>query len=634
MAKEKKHGVGRRGFLKGAAVGAAALAAKPERSQAQQGGSAPAANATARPNPTTLALDTGARPAAPGRIVENPGSDFMVDVLKTLNIEYCAANPGSTFDGLHESLINYGPNPNSMPEWLTCCHEESAVGMCHGYAKIELKPMMAAIHGTVGLQHASMAIYNAYADRVPIYMIVGNHADAAARGSGVQSYHSANDMPLIVRDFVKWDDQPISLGAFAESAVRAYKIAMTPPMGPVLLVATHENQTEPNRETNLRIPHLTPTAPPQGDDEAVQQAARWLVDAERPLIVTQRVVRTPKAIALLVELAETLQAPVDSQERMNFPNRHPLAGTGGPGYQPDVVLFLEVADPTSAARAARTRGAKTINISSVNLFMKSNIQDFGHYAEVDLDMGADGEATLPALTEAAKKLLTADRRRTLEDRGAKLAAAHKQARNQAVELAQYGWDASPIALNRLSAELWPLIKNEDWSLVSWQGFISGWPGRLWNFDKHYQYIGGQGGGGIGYNAPASVGAALANKKHGRLSINIQTDGDMNYAPGILWTAAHHKIPLLTIMHNNRGYHAEVMILQNRASERNRGQDRTTIGTKLWEPNINYAKMAETYGMYGEGPITEPTQLAAAFKRGIERIKRGEPALIDVVTQPR
>ena len=634
MAKEKKHGVGRRGFLKGAAVGAAALAATPERAQAQQGGSAPAANATARPNPTTLALDTGARPSAPSRIVENPGSDFMVDVLKTLNIEYCAANPGSTFDGLHESLINYGPNPNSMPEWLTCCHEESAVGMCHGYAKIELKPMMAAIHGTVGLQHASMAIYNAYADRVPIYMIVGNHADAAARGSGVQSYHSANDMPLIVRDFVKWDDQPISLGAFAESAVRAYKIAMTPPMGPVLLVATHENQTQPNRETNLAIPHLTPTAPPQGDDEAVQQAARWLVDAERPLIVTQRLVRTPKAIALLVELAETLQAPVDSQERMNFPNRHPLAGTGGPGYQPDVVLFLEVADPTSAARAARARGAKTINISSVNLFMKSNIQDFGHYAEVDLDMGADGEATLPALTEAAKKLLTADRRRTLEDRGAKLAAAHKQARNQAVELAQYGWDASPIGLNRLSAELWPLIKNEDWSLVSWQGFISGWPGRLWNFDKHYQYIGGQGGGGIGYNAPASVGAALANKKHGRLSINIQTDGDMNYAPGILWTAAHHKIPLLTIMHNNRGYHAEVMILQNRASERNRGQDRTTIGTKLWEPNINYAKMAETYGMYGEGPITEPTQLAAAFKRGIERIKRGEPALIDVVTQPR
>src|SRR6516165_1693674 len=555
MAKEKKHGVGRRGFLKGAAVGAAALAATPERAQAQQGGSAPAANATARPNPTTLALDTGARPAAPSRIVENPGSDFMVDVLKTLNIEYCAANPGSTFDGLHESLINYGPHPNSMPEWLTCCHEESAVGMCHGYAKIELKPMMAAMHGTVGLQHASMAIYNAYADRVPIYLVVGNHADAAVRGAGVQSYHSANDMGALVRDFTKWDDAPQSLGAFGEAAVRGYKFAMTPPIGPVLIVASHETQTNPNTQRNLRVPKLTLTSPPAGDSSAVAEAASMLVNAERPLITSQRTVRTPNGMKLLVELAETLQAPVNSSERMEFPNRHPLAGNGGAGYQPDITLCLEVADVAATARANHARGAKTINVSSMDLFLKSNIQDFGHYgADVDLDIGADAEATLPSLIEACKKLITADRKRAIAERGAKIAEAHRKQRIQAIEQSQLGWDASPVSLNRLCAELWPLIQKEDWSLVSWQGFISGWPGRLWNFEKPYQYIGGQGGGGIGYNAPASVGAALANKKYGRLSINIQTDGDMNYAPGVLWTAAHHKIPLLTIMHNNRGYH--------------------------------------------------------------------------------
>ena len=153
-------------------------------------------------------------------------------------------------------------------------------------------------------------------------------------------------------------------------------------------------------------------------------------------------------------------------------------------------------------------------------------------------------------------------------------------------------------------------------------------------DKHYHYIGGQGGGGIGYNAPAAVGAALANKKYGRLSINIQTDGDMNYAPGVLWTAAHHKIPLLTIMHNNRGYHAEVMFVQRMAAQRNRGVDRAHIGTRLIEPNINYAKMAETYGLTGIGPITDPKDMAAAFKRGIEIVKRGEPVMIDTVTQPR
>jgi acetolactate synthase-1/2/3 large subunit len=625
----------RRGFLKGAAAGAAALAVKPPMLEAQQQQPAAQRNGGARPNPTTLAADTGSAPApvADSRIVENPGSDYMVDVLKSLNLEYCASNPGSTFDGLHESLINYGNNTN--PEFLTCCHEESSVAMAHGYAKIEGKPMMALIHGTVGLQHAAMAIYNAYADRVPIYMVVGNHADSAARGAGVQSYHSANDMGALVRDFTKWDDAPVSLGAFGDAAVRAYKVAMTPPMGPVLVVASHETQINPNPQRNLRVPRLILTSPPSADSAAIEEVAKMLVAAERPAITSERTVRTPSGRKLLTELAETLQAPVNSGERMEISNRHPLAGNGGAGYQPDVTLCLEVADTAATARAARARGAKTINVSSVDLFHKSNIQDFGHYAsDLDLDIGADAEATLPALIEACKKLITADRKQAFQARGAKIAEAHRNARMQAIEQGSLGWDASPISLNRMCAELWPLIQKEDWSLVSWQAFISGWPGRLWNFDKHYQYIGGQGAGGIGYNAPASVGAALANKKYGRLSINIQCDGDLNYAPGVLWTAAHHKIPLLTIMHNNRGYHAEVMILENRASTRNRGQDRCSIGTKLWQPDINYAKMAETYGLYGEGPITDPKDLAPAFKRGIERVKKGEPALIDVVTQPR
>src|SRR5262249_53930346 len=199
--------------------------------------------------------------------------------------------------------------------------------------------------------------------------------------------------------------------------------------------------------------------------------------------------------------------------------------------QPDVTLCLEVADVSAIARASKARGGKTINISAMDLFMKSNIQDFQHYAgDLDLDMGADAEATLPALIEACKKLITADRKRALDDRGKKLAAAHKQAFSAGIESGQYGWDASPVSLSRICGELWPLIKNEDWSLVSWQGFISGWPGRLWNMSKHYHYIGGQGAGGIGYNAPASVGAALANRKYGRVSINFQTDGDLNYAP--------------------------------------------------------------------------------------------------------
>ncbi len=407
---KSKSAVGRRGFLKGAAAGAAALVAKPPVVEAQQQQPPAPRNGGARPNPTTLAADTGNAPAAGGdaRVIENPGSDYMVDVLKSLGIEYCASNPGSTFDGLHESLINYGKN--AMPEFLTCCHEESSVAMAHGYAKIEGKPMMALIHGTVGLQHASMAIYNAYADRVPIYMVVGNHADAAVRGAGVQSYHSANDMGAMVRDFTKWDDAPVSLGAFGEAAVRAYKVAMTPPMGPVLVVASHETQIDANTQRNLRVPRLILTSPPSADSAAVGEIAKMMVAAERPAIISERTVRTPNGRKLLTELAEVLQAPVNSGERMEISNRHPMAGNGGPTYQPDVTLCLEVADMAATARASRARGAKTIAISSVELFHKSNIQDFGHYAaDLDLDIGADAEATLPALIEACKKLITADR---------------------------------------------------------------------------------------------------------------------------------------------------------------------------------------------------------------------------------
>jgi acetolactate synthase I/II/III large subunit len=235
---------------------------------------------------------------------------------------------------------------------------------------------------------------------------------------------------------------------------------------------------------------------------------------------------------------------------VNFPSRHALAGNGGAGYQPDVTLCLEVADVSGTARAARARNAKVISISSGGLYQKSNFQDAGRFADVDIDVAADAEATLPALIEACRQRITSDRKRAFADRGTELADAHRAARARDIEQAAIGWDASPVSLNRPCGELWPLSRNEDWSLVSWQGFIGNWPERLWGVDKHYRYIGGQGAGGMGYGAPAAVGAALANRKYGRLSIiNIQTDGDLMYAPGVLWTAAHHRVPLLTIMHN-------------------------------------------------------------------------------------
>ncbi len=205
----------------------------------------------------------------------------------------------------------------------------------------------------------------------------------------------------------------------------------------------------------------------------------------------------------------------------------------------------------------------------------------------------------------------------------------------AVTEAAYAWDASPITTARLSAELWAQIKDKDWSLVSDVApGMSNWPLRLWNFEKHYQFIGGAGGYGVGYGAPSSVGAALANRAHGRLSVNIQCDGDLMYAPGVLWTAAHHRIPVLNVMHNNRAYHQEVMHIQRMGNRHNRGIDRAGIGTTIGEPYIDFAKLAQSMGVHGEGPISDPKELGPAIRRAIEVVERGEPALVDVVTQPR
>ena len=645
MRKSKNDSMDRRKFLRGAAAGAAALASIPAVSGAQQSGASRAASAQPMPKEP----ETGTPPEVEVLTEGRSGSDVMVDIIKSLGVEYVAANPGSSFRGLHESVINYGGNQN--PEFITCCHEESAVAMAHGYAKMEGKPMAVLLHSDVGLQHGSMAIYNAFCDRVPVYLIAGNALDITSRRPGVEWDHSAQDVAALVRDCLKWDDVPASLDHFSESAVRAYKIAMTPPMAPVLLVADGELQERPVLEdAKFHIPKLTLAAPPQGDSASVAEAARMLVAAENLVIIVERTARTPAGLKLIVELAETLQAPVvDLAARMNFPTQHPLNQTER--SRPliagaDVILGLEAPNLWGAvnsysdqlhrtSKPLARKDAKIISITATDLFMKSNYQDFQRYTEVDLAMAADAEATLPSLIEAVKRLITDDRKHMYEDRGKKFAAQHEESLRRSREEAAYGWDASPISTARLCAEIYAAIKDEDWSLVSdVSPWVNRWPLRLWKFDKYHQFIGASGGFGVGYGAPAAVGAALANKKHGRLTVTIQNDGDLMYAPGILWTSAHHHVPLLSVMHNNRAYHQELMHVQRMANRHNRGITRASIGTTITDPNIDFASVAKGLGVYAEGPITDPKELGPAIRRAVAVVKRGEPALVDAVTQPR
>ena len=606
----------RRRFLKEAAT--VASAATVAGSLGNPAGAEPQAPARPSSVPPSPVPDQDPPAETDVLTLERSVADDMVDVIKSLGLEYITTNPGSSFRGLHEALVNYGRN--EKPELLTCCHEESSVAMAHGFAKIAGRPIGVLAHGTVGLQHAAMAVYNAYCDRVPVVILVGNTLDATARRPGVEWAHSVQDAAAMVRDYSKWDDLPVSIGHFAESAVRAYKLALTPPMGPVLLVIDSELQEKASEgPRSVRIPRLTLSSPPQGDTGALAETARLLVAAERPVIVADRAARTPAGLQALVELAETLQAGVvDQGGRLNFPSRHPLNQSSRARQaiaEADVILGLEVGDFFGTLHAVRDQlhrsfrriaqpNARTITISTRDLAIKANYQDFQRFQDVDVSIAADAEASLPALTEAVKRLLTADDRTRFAERGKKLAAASAAALDRSADAAAYAWDASPVTTARLCAELWAQIRREDWSLVSQLNPISAWPMRLWDFDRHYQFIGGSGGAGVGYTLPAAVGAALANRAHGRLTVNIQPDGDLMYAPGVLWTAAHHRIPLLSVMHNNRAYHQEVMHLQRMANRHNRGIDRASIGTTLDNPNIDYAKLAAEHGRLRGGPHRE------------------------------
>jgi thiamine pyrophosphate-dependent acetolactate synthase large subunit-like protein len=637
MAKKEKSGsVDRRNFLKTAAASAAmAVSAKPAAEAIAAPKPARAqANATApiltRPEPAPARLVVDEAP-----IVQRPGSDFMVDVIKSVGFEYIFGVPANTYMCLQESIVNYGKN--KAPEFVLATNEDLAAAMCHGYAKAALKPALTACHGTVGAQHATMGIYDAFCDRVPMIIMLGNIFNAAERGTGKVSWtHSAQDPCALLRDMTKWDDAPHSLPHFAESFVRAAKIAMTPPMMPVALALELDLQEMPLApNSDPRIPKLAPILPPAADPAAIDEVARLLVAAEHPVIVVDRVARTPAAIPLLIELAETLQAAViDRKGRMNFPTLHPLEQTGSSmGLQnADVVVGIEVID-FAGVRSPRA-GSKRISITANDNFSKSNYGDYLKFAEVDIAIPADGEAALPVLLEAVKKHVTGDRRRVFEERGAKLAAAHKAVFDRYPQMAAVGWNDSPISTARVTAELWPLIRNEEWSLVADLSFFQNWPLRLWKFDKHHQFLGGPGGYGIGYGLPAAVGAAFANKDRGRISINIQQDGDFMMGPGSLWTAANHHLPLLTIMHNNLAFHNEVMEMQRMALRHGRDAKNAHIGNSLIDPTIDYAKMAQSMGMWAEGPISDPAQLGASLKRAMDVVKRGEPALVDVRTQPR
>ncbi len=633
---------GRRNFLKGAATGAAAIAISP--AARAQNPSAYRASYTA-PSYQQMQRDAGmvAPPAPDTRTVVRPGSDLMVQALKDMGVEFVTSNPGSSFEGIQESLANYGDPPNRMPEFITALHEESSVDMANGYAKAEGRPMAAMLHGTLGIQHAAMSIFQAYHTGTPMILLVG-------RDVGFIQAHTADDMAAMCRSFTKWDAQPTTLEDCIDTLHEAYRQAVTPPTGPVMVVIDIELQKEEARD--FQLPPFRPAVIEGIDGATATDIAQRLLAANNPRLETGPL-RTPAGVEALVQLAELIGASCSTTATaaaMGFPQRHPLCGPGAESDY-DFVLGLEADSPHLALKRP-TVNSLTAARDEMGIGFGSLREDYvpnppgAEPTPMDPDelqssgstLTIDAEASIPAIIAALSRLVTPAQQRAINARRSRHATANRDAfltaLAAAVEEKKRGWDLSPVSTARLYAELWPLIMNEDWCLASPSNFSGGHHRQLWEHNKPYSFLGTQGAGGMGYGLGASVGAALAARDRGRIVVNVQCDGDLNYAPGALWTAAHHELPMLAVMHNNRAWHQEYMFVQYLAGVRGRGTERGHIGCVLRDPFIDYAKMAESYGVASEGPIEDPDLLASALARGVQEVKAGRPYLIDVITQPR
>ncbi|MGZ5697692.1 MAG: thiamine pyrophosphate-dependent enzyme, partial [Usitatibacter sp.] len=531
---------------------------------------------------------------------------------------------------------------------MLCNHEEIAVQIAHGYAKASGKPMIAILHNLVGLLHANMAIYYAYIDRAPVFIVgATGPMDETKRRPRIDWIHTAQGQGEAVRQYTKWDYQPHTIDGVPESCARAYGVMMTQPQGPVYMIYDAWLQEQKlDHEVKLPPPDAVKVPSRLGPDPAaLARAADMIAAAERPVIITEYTGRDHEAFHTLVELAETGGIPVyDINARLSFPSRHPLNTSLSKDHfrDADLVVCLDARDwekPTTEL-VSTTRelssvvpaGAKWIEIGFGDLELSSWAMDYQRMNHADLRVMADTTLAIPMLNEMLKARLARDAkyRARAKARTAEVAAKTRARRDKWSAQAKEDWDASPITLPRLAGEVWNAIKGEDWVLTA--GTLEEWTRKLWDFDKPYRHAGRS--LGTATQLGISLGVALAHRDEKRLVVDMQPDGDLMFDAGALWVAAKHRIPMLIVMYNNRAYYNDWEHQIRMAKLRGTPVERAHIGMDMTDPDPDFGKLAQSMGWYGEGPIDDPKKVAAALKRAIAKVKSGRPALIDTITQKR
>ncbi len=572
-------------------------------------------------------------------------SDVIVDLLRHYDFPYIALNPGASYRGLHDSLVNYGGN---HPPILLCQHEKIAAQIAHGYAKATGRPMVAIVHDIVGMLHATMGIYYAYIDRCPVFVIgATGPMDESRRRPFIDWIHTANVNGEQLRHYVKWDYQPASIEGVPDSFARAYAAMMTEPQGPIYMCYDAWLQEQP-LEKDVALPprsaNKVPT-PMAADSMALAEVADRLLAAKFPVLMAEYVARSADGFDNLVALAETVGAAVfDVHARLNFPNRHPLNLSGDKEVfrDADLIVMLDVRDwEKSTHYIDRTKrevvphygpDCQLIDVGFGEINLSKWSMDYARMPTCSLRVLGDTLTAIPELTRLCRERIAKDASlaKRIGERAKAVAQKHDALFKAWAEAAKKDWDGVPIALPRLASELWEAIKHEDWVLTACN--LQEWAYKLWDFDKPYRHPGQA--LGTGTQIGVSLGVALAHRGKGRLVIDIQPDGDLMFDAGALWSAAKNDIPMLVVMYNNRAYYNDWEHQIRVAHHRGTPVERAYIAQDITGPEPDFATMARSMGWYAEGPIEKPADIAPALRRAIAQVKAGKPALVDTVLRPR
>ena len=550
------------------------------------------------------------------------GSDAIAAMLRALDIPYLALNPGASYRGLHDSIVNY--LANERPQMLLCLHEESAVAIAHGYAKVSGRMMGAVLHSNVGLMHASMAIFNAWCDRVPMLILGATGPwDAARRRPWIDWIHTASDQGALVRDYTKWDNQPASVPAAYEALLRAVQMADTAPRGP-----TYINLDAALQEAKVgALPPLPDVARFRSPDpvlpgrESVKEAAELLSNAKNPAILAGRVSRDERAWKERVALAEKLQAKVftDIKAPAAFPTDHPLHAAP-PATFPDgrllrdcdVVLSLDWIDLAGTLKAAwgdGPVGAKVIRVSVDAHLHRGWSADYQGLPPSDVYLMCEPDVAVPLLREAVRS------------RPAPVFPKKEEAKPG---------DDQAVSIRALARTFNELSEGMEVCIAK---LPLGWHGAYRHFKHPLDYLGADGGGGVGSGPGLTVGAALALKGSRRMVVGIIGDGDFLMGNTALWTATHYKLPCLFLIANNRSFYNDEMHQERVAKERGRPVENKWIGQRIDEPDIDLAMMARSQGAVGLGPVRTLEELKPAIGEAIQKVKEGAVCVVDVRVLP-